>query len=156
MFQQLSLTVLSVFSARIMSTTAVAAATATAAEVSGCLSSDSVSIIVTNAGEKDVNGDFAPRPADEIPRGFASTCHENNWQPAAMWKQLSDGKRAWFESANGSYFYWNRGDRHWWLDGPSGAGFYIARDDGQLPPLSGWVPVTPSIRMPAPTIRTTV
>ena len=155
LFQQLSLTVVSVFSARVMSLATAASATAATADPS-CLSSGSMSIMVRNAGEPDVNGDFAPRAPDEIPTGFASTCRANNWEPAATWQQLSDGKRAWFESANGSYFYWNRGDRHWWLDGPSGAGFYIARDDGKVPPLSGWVPVTRSIRMPAPMIRTIV
>jgi len=113
----------------------------------------SLKVVVAGAGEADVNGEFVPRPSSQIPAGFADTCHASNWEPAKMWRELSESGRAWFESANGSYFYWNRGDGHWWLDGPSGAGLYIAHDDGQVPPLAGWKVVTRHVREPMPAVR---
>ena len=109
--------------------------------------------MVSNAGESAVNGVYAPRSSASVPQGFADTCKANSWEPDATWRKLSDAGRTWFESANGSYFYWNRGDGHWWLDGPSGAGLYIARDDGPRPPESGWTGVTGRVRAPMPVVR---
>ena len=109
-----------------------------------------------DAGEPDVNGEYKPRNAAEIPRGFAATCAASNWAPVATWHELSEAGRTWFESANGSYFYWNRGDGRWWLDGPSGAGLYAALDRGKVPPQTGWTGVTRSVRSPMPVVSASI
>jgi len=92
----------------------------------------------------EVNGAYAIRAPNVIPAGFTATCEQMNWPHEEMWKKLSDGRRAWFESDNGSYIYWNKSDGCWWIDGPSGAGVYIQRNAGELPPLDGkWEPLNP-------------
>jgi len=63
-----------------------------------------------------------------------------NWDTQQMWNQLSDPSRHWFLSEqNDSYIYWNRGDGKWWIDGPSGAGIYIIKNNDELPPKYGWI-----------------
>lgn len=61
------------------------------------------------------------------------------WDTVQLWNQLSDNKRPWYEAENESYVYWNRVDGKWWIDGPSGAGVYIVKHDGWVPPKNGWV-----------------
>ena len=62
------------------------------------------------------------------------------WNTQQMWNQLSDSSIRWFKSdENDSYIYWNKGDGKWWIDGPSGAGVYIVKDNGILPPSNGWI-----------------
>ncbi len=96
-------------------------------------------ISVRHAGFHLVNGVYDVRPSTQIPSGFDKTCRAMNWDTEQMWNQLSDPNRSWYElEENGSYMYYNRGDSHWWMDGPSGAGVYIVKSDGLTPPSSGW------------------
>lgn len=103
----------------------------------GCAADAGVAVVVAEASVEDVNGEYSARSPDVIPAGFAATCAQMRWEPGQMWKQLSDGRRLWFEAENGSYIYWNRSDGCWWIDAPSGAGVYIQRSADELPPTGG-------------------
>ena len=71
-----------------------------------------------------------------------------------MWRKLSDGRRPWFESDNGSYIYWNRSDGCWWIDGPTGAGVYIQKRDSEVPPVDGeWKPLNTEASLALPVLR---
>jgi hypothetical protein len=74
----------------------------------GCAADAGVAVVVAEASVEDVNGEYSARSPDVIPAGFAATCAQMRWEPGQMWKQLSDGRRLWFEAENGSYIYWNR------------------------------------------------
>ena len=62
-----------------------------------------------------------------------------NWDTKQTWDRLSDPQRPWFEAENESYIYWNKADGKWWIDGPSGAGVYIVKNDQRIPPRKGWI-----------------
>ena len=109
-------------------------------------------ISITNAGYQAVNGIYYPKSASIIPVGFDRTCISMNWNTQQMWNQLSDQTRTWYESENDSYIYWNKGDGKYWIDGPSGAGIYIVKDSGQLPPKTGWISLDTSYE-PLPTVE---
>ena len=111
-----------------------------------------ITVLVQNGGTASTNGRYTAQNPAIIPAGFDHTCKEMNWDTAAMWQRLSDGKRPWFEAENGSYIYWNRGDGKWWIDGPSGAGVYIAFDDGETPPEDGWMAL-PGAKQPLPMVK---
>ena len=59
-------------------------------------------VVVAGASASEVNGEYVARAPDVIPAGFAATCEQMGWPPAATWRKLSDGMRHWFESSNGS------------------------------------------------------
>eukprot|EP00470_Lotharella_oceanica_P010652 CAMPEP_0170183364 /NCGR_PEP_ID=MMETSP0040_2-20121228/30465_1 /TAXON_ID=641309 /ORGANISM="Lotharella oceanica, Strain CCMP622" /LENGTH=118 /DNA_ID=CAMNT_0010429071 /DNA_START=213 /DNA_END=566 /DNA_ORIENTATION=+ len=107
---------------------------------------------ITGAGEPDVVGVYEPRDPTKVPAGFAATCQKMFWDPKDTWIQLSDQKRPWFEMDNGSYIYWNKSDGRWWIDGPSGAGVYIAASKDELPPTTGWRALQGS-KAPLPTLK---
>jgi len=98
---------------------------------------------VTGAGSSIVNGLYHIRQADIIPSSFTKVCVKARWNPSDMWQQLNRG-RPWWETENGSYIYFNRGDGQWWMDsGETGLGLYISRsqseeNDSDIPPLNGW------------------
>mmetsp|Transcript_946 Transcript_946/g.1365 ORF Transcript_946/g.1365 Transcript_946/m.1365 type:complete len:129 (+) Transcript_946:380-766(+) len=108
-------------------------------------------ISVSGGGFHDVNGIYEQRSPAIIPAGFDRTCRAMNWDTEQMWKQLSDQSKPWYESENESYIYWNRGDGKLWIDGPSGSGVYIAKNDGWTPPKSGWVSLSYEYE-PTPTV----
>eukprot|EP00816_Leptocylindrus_hargravesii_P004454 CAMPEP_0196815694 /NCGR_PEP_ID=MMETSP1362-20130617/51281_1 /TAXON_ID=163516 /ORGANISM="Leptocylindrus danicus, Strain CCMP1856" /LENGTH=121 /DNA_ID=CAMNT_0042192743 /DNA_START=170 /DNA_END=535 /DNA_ORIENTATION=+ len=96
-------------------------------------------VSVQGSGETDENVVFRPQDPLRIPAGFDRTCQKARWNTQGMWDQLSDGTSPWFEADNESYIYWNRGNKKWWIDGPSGAGLYTNDAYTELPPPSGWV-----------------
>lgn len=96
-------------------------------------------ISIQSAGFEHVNGVYDQKSPTLIPAGFDRTCRAMNWDTEQTWKQLSDQARPWYEAENESYVYWNRGDGKWWIDGPSGAGIFIVKNDGWFPPKSGWM-----------------
>ena len=96
-------------------------------------------IQIKAAGFQAVNAVYTQKPQTVIPAGFDRTCRSMNWDTEQMWKQLTEKGRSWYEADNQSYVYWNKGDGKWWIDGPSGAGGYIVKSNGELPPRSGWV-----------------
>ena len=56
------------------------------------------------------------------------------WEPKSTWAELSAG----VESPNKSYLYLHK-DGRWWLDGPTGAGEYVAPAvEGNGVPQIGW------------------
>ena len=111
-------------------------------------------VVVAGASASEVNGEYVARAPDVIPAGFAATCEQMGWPPAATWRKLSDGMRHWFESSNGSYIYWNRSDGCWWIDEPSGAGVYIQRSSSELPPIEGkWEPLSAPAASGLPQLR---
>lgn len=101
---------------------------------------------ITGAGSSIVNGLYHSRHAEIIPSSFTKVCVKARWNPNDMWQQLNRG-RPWWETENGSYIYFNRGDGQWWMDsGETGLGLYISRgspceDDDNIPPLNGWEPL---------------
>ena len=103
------------------------------------LSSKYQHISISAAGYSDVNGIYKPKHASVIPGGFDRTCREMRWDTQMLWNQLADKNVPWYEAPNESYIYRNKGDGKWWIDGPSGAGVYIAKSDELLPPKRGWV-----------------
>ena len=112
----------------------------------------SKSVLVSGAGQKDVNGVYTQRPPSLIPAGFARTCDEMGWPSESMWQRLASPTRAWYEMPNEAYMYWNKGDGKWWIDVPSGAGAYIVENDGEDPPAGGWVAL-PNIPSPHPIVK---
>mmetsp|Transcript_22209 Transcript_22209/g.31009 ORF Transcript_22209/g.31009 Transcript_22209/m.31009 type:complete len:123 (-) Transcript_22209:96-464(-) len=110
------------------------------------------SVLVTGAGESQVNLLFKARKPADVPAGFAATCKKMMWDPKSTWMELSDQKRLWFEAENGSYIYWNQSDGRWWLDGPSGAGLYIVENSDELPPSTGWRALR-GVRAPLPSLK---
>ena len=105
---------------------------------------------ITSAGSPSVIGLFSSRPNTDIPAGFAKVCVQQGWSVESTWKQLSDS-RDWFESDNGAYIYYNKGDGHWWIDEPGGAGVYVASRDTPVPPSDGWKPLGGS-SLPLPNV----
>ena len=108
-------------------------------------------IRISGGGFHHCNGVYERRSPTIIPAGFDRTCRQMNWDTEQMWKQLSDQSRPWYEAENESYIYWNRGDGKFWIDGPSGAGVYIVKNDGLTPPSEGWVSLSNDYE-PAPTV----
>jgi hypothetical protein len=108
-------------------------------------------ISIRSAGFNAVNGVYQQKHPTVIPSGFDRTCRSMNWDTAQMWNQLSDQRRPWYEAENESYVYWNKGDGKWWIDGPSGAGVYIVKNAGWVPPKSGWISLD-SDYQPVPTV----
>lgn len=108
-------------------------------------------LTVSGAGSSVVNGGYAQKDPSQVPQGFAETCVQNRWDPQRTWRSLSDGKRPWYEKCDGSYIYWNRSDKNWWIDGPNGLGLYIAADTGVTPPAKGWQ-LLRGAEPPAPTV----
>ena len=98
-------------------------------------------VIVAGAGSLIANGVFTLRDAAVVPAAFALVCKASGWAAPETWAQLN-GPRAWYESENSSYIYFNRGDRQWWLDsGVTGLGLYVSRAKGataSAPPRDGW------------------
>ena len=45
-----------------------------------------------------------------------------------------------------------QGEGKYWIDGPSGAGIYIVKDSGELPPKMGWISLDASYE-PIPTVE---
>ena len=111
-------------------------------------------VVVAGASVEEVNGVYHSREPGIVPAGFTETCVKMGWPAEAMWVKLSDGRRAWFESENGSYIYWNRSDGCWWIDAPSGAGVYIQKSSSQLPPVDGqWEPLNEPASAALPQLR---
>lgn len=95
---------------------------------------------MTGAGSAIVNNVYALRAFTSIPAAFARVCVASSWDASATWASLN-GERAWWESPNSSYMYFNLGDRRWWLDsGETGLGLYVstASGVGDAPPCDGW------------------
>ena len=109
-------------------------------------------ISVKSAGFQEVNGIYRPQSPSTIPAGFDRTCRAMNWNTEQMWNQLAQSNLQWFEADNKSYIYWNKGDGKWWIDGPSGAGVYIVKNDAILPPKSGWISLSEDYD-PTPTVE---
>lgn len=110
-----------------------------------------VNIAVTGGGFQDTNTYFEAIDPGRIPVGFDKVCKENGWATKDTWKNLNGG-REWFHAENGSYIYFNSADKHWWIDGPSGAGIYKAPGPAHAPPAQGWRLLgdynpTPSLRI---------
>ena len=106
---------------------------------------------VKGAGTSVVNGYYNQRAADVIPEGFDATCRKMGWETAKMWQQLTDGRTPWFEKPDGAYIYLNT-DGQWWIDGPSGAGVYIApAATDHVPPRRGYRAL-PGAKQPVPAV----
>ena len=89
---------------------------------------------IMGGSDLSVRGTYVAREASQIPEGFAKTCREEGWNPIATWKRL--GHSTWFEKKNqdGAYVYFNRLDRHWWIDASDGKGVYKAAGPSHAPP----------------------
>jgi len=98
------------------------------------------SIVVGGADEAKINGEYKATPASRIPPGFAAVCEQQRWDAAQLWQQLNGGA-TWYEAANGAYIYFNKSDRHWWIDEPQGHGVWKGRAPAHAPPQLGWVPL---------------
>merc|ERR1711924_87220 len=85
------------------------------------------SIRVGGAGLDAVNGEYHPRPPNEIPAGFRRVCEQQvpSWDSELTWQTLGGGL-TWYQAENGAYMFWNTSDRHWWIDKPDGLGAYKA------------------------------
>lgn len=98
-------------------------------------------VVISGAGSAIVNGIFTRRDPSLVPLAFVGVCKTSGWDPAATWARLN-GQGAWWESANGSYLYFNSGDNLFWLDsGQTGLGLYVsgaAAGSGDAPPSVGW------------------
>ena len=93
-------------------------------------------IDVLAAGESSVVGSFYPQSGSDVPKMFASVCEQNGWKATDTWRRLNGGHSGiWYahESDNGSYMYFNRNDRLWWIDGPDGLGVFTAPGVNILP-----------------------
>ena len=109
---------------------------------------------VTGAGFAAVNGIYCRKPFSQVPTGFAATCKKMGWPSEATWKKLANRGCDWFASEqNDSYIYLHV-DGQWWIDGPDGAGIYVAEqhqeqggkdDDTAVPPQQGWKPLVPRV-----------
>jgi len=88
---------------------------------------------ITAAGRPSVIGLFSARPSSAIPAGFAKVCVQQGWGVEKTWKQLNDASRDWFESDNGAYIYYNKGDGQWWIDEPGGNGVFKAAAPSHAP-----------------------
>lgn len=114
---------------------------------------------LAGAGARVVDGVYAARPAASVPAGFAKTCAEMRWPVEETWARLSDLARPWYEKEDGCYIYFNRGDKHWWIDGTGGEGLYVAPGDAhdQLlpPPAAGWRPLD-GVAAPSPDVSAEV
>jgi hypothetical protein len=91
-----------------------------------------------------LNGSYEPRDALEgMPPGFAAVCRRERWNEQDTWQRLNGGA-TWYEAENGSYLYFNRADRRFWLDTPDGAGVYVTaavamgEQPPRRPPSVGW------------------
>lgn len=106
---------------------------------------------------QDVLGTYHPRPATEIPDGFAKVCTANGWTAATTWSKLNGGEGGrWFaHTENESYIYYNASDGYWWIDGPDGLGAFKAAAPLWAPPgaQTAWVPLKSGI-MVSPTVLT--
>ena len=111
-------------------------------------------LIVHGSGDSLVNGDYAPQNPAVVPAGFRRTCEAQLWDPEAMWRKLSDGRRHWYLSPNDSYIYFNVGDGNWWIDEPGGGGVYIVPGigDENVPPPTGWQAL-PGAHLPVPVVE---
>ena len=76
-----------------------------------------------------------------MPPGFARVCVASNWNTSDTWHELN-GDNDWLEAANGAYIYFNKSDRHWWMDATGGEGIYKAAGVAHAPPAVGWHPVS--------------
>lgn len=94
-------------------------------------------IKISGAGVRQVNGIYTLMDKAQIPSGFSRTCMAMGWDSQSTWEELSAGMD-WYEAPNKAYLYLHK-DRRWWLDGPTGAGEYVAPacEDGALP-TTGW------------------
>ena len=93
---------------------------------------------VVNLGTSTLNGVYERLNAYIIPLGFRKVCKEQGWDTKKMWKQLNGDTNSWYKvktwacplcrrlttltclsqhTENGSYIYFNQGDRKWWMDG---------------------------------------
>lgn len=105
-------------------------------------------IEVMKAGFGPVNGVYFRVAASSIPDSFARVCIDDlKADPKSTWAQLN-GNGDWYKlreeggkaKDNGSYIYYNKGDQHWWIDGPSGMGAYKSRGPAHAPPANGIFP----------------
>eukprot|EP00501_MAST-03F_sp_TOSAG23-6_P002612 GSMAST32.ASY1.ANO1.2753.1 assembled CDS len=95
------------------------------------------SITIFTASYPAIIGKYSRRDGrTEIPKGFVSVCHENQWNPSTTWKKLNGGENlTWFaHEDNDSYIYFNKSDGCWWIDGPDGLGAYKAKGPAYAPP----------------------
>lgn len=115
----------------------------------------SMSVTVSGGGKAEVNGDYVPKAASDIPKMFAAVCDANGWSTPQMWAQLN-GDAGWFaHSENDSYIYFNKSDGKWWIDGIDGLGVYISTNNAgaSVPPGTGWKPLDPK-SLPLPQVTT--
>jgi len=122
-----------------------------------CTTEAAPPLLVSGAGAAVLNGLYRPRPATEVPAGFAKTCDNMHWDPSAMWHQLARPKERnkawWLKEDDDSYMYYNFGDGQWWIDGPDGAGLYVApeAEPSATPPPLGWRPLA-GVAAPPPSV----
>ena len=92
------------------------------------------SLEILGGSDLSVRGTYVARDPSNIPEGFEKVCREEGWNPLATWTRLGHG--TWFEKKNqdGAYVYYNRLDRHWWIDGSDGKGVYKAAGPSHAPP----------------------
>jgi hypothetical protein len=102
-----------------------------------------MSLKVSSAGVRVLNGVYQAQPFSMIPAGFTATCQKMRWNSQDMWNQLAVPSAPWFEHDNGSYIYLHR-DGRWWMDDPSGAGVYVcpAQEGDTKVPSQGWEPLS--------------
>ena len=113
-------------------------------------------IQLSGAGFAAVNGLYNRQPLTVVPRGFAATCDKMGWPSRATWERLaSTASPHWFLSEkNDSYIYLHT-DMQWWIDGPDGAGIYIAdakSSKPEEPPTTGWKPLVANVT-PLPVVE---
>lgn len=115
--------------------------------------SAAMSLKVSGAGVRVLNGFYQSRPSTLVPEGFAATCARMRWNAGDMWNQLAVPQAPWYEHDNGSYMYLHQ-DGRWWMDDPSGAGIYVcpAIDGSVTVPSGGWQPLSGGVD-PMPTVH---
>ena len=113
-------------------------------------------IEIFGGSEVGVRGLYIARDPKVVPDGFAKVCREEGWNPISTWARLGHG--VWFEKKNldGAYVYFNRLDRHWWIDNSDGKGVYKAAGPSHAPPGSSlaWKCLTTCSNGIPPTVLT--
>jgi len=108
---------------------------------------------VTGAGFVAVNGIYTRQSNAHIPAGFIATCDKMQWPASRMWKQLAVPQDWFLHTDNDSYMYAHV-DGRWWMDGPDGAGIYVAPvvQGSKAPSREGWSALQVGVD-PMPTVE---
>ncbi|CAD7928265.1 unnamed protein product [Amoebophrya sp. A25] len=109
---------------------------------------------VIYGGHTEVQGNYWPRPASQVPIAFNVFCRLEGWHAETMWKKWN--RSTWYKNEdNDSYIYRNAADGHWWIDSLHGVGLYSVAGPAHAPPAHGWTTLQESKTVVrAPMVRT--